>query len=52
LTSSATGRPVAPFEPPDFHAVPAMSRWAQQKKQEEIKYNSRQEIKKQQNKKK
>src|SRR5471032_3686694 len=27
--SSGTGRPVAPFAPPDFHAVPAMSRWAQ-----------------------
>ena len=25
-----TGRPVEPFSPPDFHAVPAMSRWAQE----------------------
>jgi hypothetical protein len=27
--SSGTGRPVAPFSLPDFHAVPAISRWAQ-----------------------
>src|SRR3981081_3717447 len=27
-TRSATGRPVAPFSAPDFHAVPAMSRCA------------------------
>ena len=27
--SSPTGRPVAPFEPPDFQPVPAISRCAQ-----------------------
>src|ERR1700704_1065161 len=29
VVSRGTGRPVAPFSFPDFHAVPAMSRWAQ-----------------------
>jgi hypothetical protein len=29
VVSSGTGRPVAPLDAPLFHAVPAMSRWAQ-----------------------
>lgn len=27
-SNNATGRPVAPFAAPPFHAVPAMSKWA------------------------
>ena len=29
VVSSGTGRPVAPFDAPLFHAVPAISKWAQ-----------------------
>ena len=29
VREQGTGRPVAPLSLPDFHAVPAMSRWAQ-----------------------